>query len=94
MKVKVIGKKSVDFVNEKTNDLIKGINLYIIGPAEHVIGLMSDKIWIDVKKQKLYDLALSLNVSEQFIDVELIYEGQMGSRNLNLVDIKVLGPAK
>lgn len=90
MQVTVVGKKVVDFENRETKERIEGINLYVIGPSKDVVGQMADKRWVKKEDAKLYDIALSLDVSSHFVDVELIYETQMGSRNPQLVGIKVL----
>lgn len=93
MQVTVVGKKVVDFENRDTKERIEGINLYVIGETEGVQGKMADKRWVKKENAKLYEIALSLDVSSHYVDVELIYETQMGSRNSQLVGIKVLPAA-
>ena len=43
--MKVVGFRDVDFTDEKTGKRIQGISLYVVHPADGVIGQIAEKVF-------------------------------------------------
>ena len=88
MKVTLVGKKKVDFVNEK-NEQVTGVALYYYGPDATVEGFIADKIWVGATNP-LYGKALTL-ACEKPVTVDFRYEVTNGRGRASLVDIVSVG---
>lgn len=75
MNVKLIGVRPVSFPDKNTGEIVEGISLFIAYPDPDVIGLFTEKIFINLQRLKnlkvnVDDLTALLDVSD-FGDAEI-----------------------
>lgn len=46
MRCKYVGYKEIDYVSKKTGKPVKGKNLYITYPADNVVGIVAEDIYV------------------------------------------------
>ncbi len=91
MKVKIFGKRNVSFVDEKTEKELKGITLYFGGKTpdnENVSGYITDKVWIS-SDSELYDRLLDLDLDDEAVEAEFVYDIVPGVKKPLLTDIVI-----
>ena len=89
MKVCIVGKDLVNFVDQETGEVIDGMNLYYYAPKDEVEGFYAGKLWIK-KGSMFYGKMVQVHTEKPFI-ADVTYDVQPGRRmKLVLVDISVL----
>lgn len=84
MIVGLMGKKKVDFTNDK-GEKIEGINMYYVGRSENVYGLACKKQFIS-SKHSLYKKVNEKEITHP-LKADFIYEIDAMANKLILVDI-------
>lgn len=56
--MKVIGFRKSEFTAQDTGELIKGYNLYLAGPQDHVEGVACERVFLSEKKMDGYTPSL------------------------------------
>ena len=90
MRVQVVGKQMVKFIDKETGEKIDGIKLYVLGRNDNVDGLCASNIWIDATKPVLYRAADALSFANGTLNCDFDYQMQLGKPKPVLMDIKVL----
>lgn len=80
MKVKVIGKKVIDFTNQQTGDRVQGTNIFVTYEEDGVEGVKADKIFIRS------DSKVSIPVFSYGKVYDFVYEGLGRKQTLKRIE--------
>lgn len=87
--VQVVGKQVLDFENRETGEQVKGVNLFINTPDDHVFGLKAVKQFIGVKSAA-YNQAFNLDLSAGSLNCIFKYDYRVGQKHPVLTSIEVV----
>lgn len=81
MKVKLLGVRPVEFPDDKTGEMVKGMSLYITYPDSDVYGVIADKKFINISVADRLNINIETLVKSinSDIDIELNPRGRLSS---------------
>lgn len=89
MKVRIVGKTSMQFKDGETGEVVTGMVLYYYAPKDEVDGYFAGQMWVK-DSSVLFNKLLMLNIDRPLM-AEVVYDVQPGKKvRLVLQDIKLL----
>lgn len=90
-KVFIVGKQLVDYDDRKTGEHINGYKVFFFCKADRVLGHYADNVWIDAgRSPEIFEMIDKLNINDDFIEADFVYQVIPGRRSQQLVEINVL----
>lgn len=89
-KVYIVGKQLVDYDDRKTGEHINGYKVFFFCKADRVLGHYADNVWIDAgRSPELFKVIDHLQIVDDFIAAEFVYQVIPGRRTQQLVEIRI-----
>ncbi len=89
-KVYIVGKQLVDYDDRKTGEHINGYKVFFFCKADRVLGHYADNVWIDAgRSPELFKVIDHLQIEDDFIAAEFVYQVIPGRRTQQLVEIRI-----
>ena len=89
-KVYNVGKQLVDYDERKTGEHINGYKVFFFCKADRVLGHYADNVWIDAgRSPELFKVIDHLQIEDDFIAAEFVYQVIPGRRTQQLVEIRI-----